>query len=203
MIPLYLASKSPRRKELLEKAGIPFSVFSIEVSEIPDKNITPEEQILDIATRKGLAAAEALRTKVQGPALILSSDTEVVFEARLLGKPESDEEAFQTLSALSGQSHEVITAVVLLDLGSGKQESHIEKSIVTFRQLKDQEIHDYLKTGEHKDKAGSYGIQGFGRGLVESFTGDIENIIGLPTKKVQVLLQKMMARDYTDNHGSS
>lgn len=191
MTPLYLASKSPRRKELLEKAGIPFSVFSVEVSEIPDKNITPEQQILDIATRKGRAALDALKTKVQGDALILASDTEVVFESRLLGKPENDEAAFQALTSLSGRSHEVITALVIMQLSTGRMVSHIEKSVVTFKHLKSEEILDYLKTGEHKDKAGSYGIQGFGRALVESFTGDIENIIGLPTEKVRVLLHRI------------
>lgn len=196
MKPLYLASQSPRRKELLQKAGIPFSVFSIEVSEIPDKNITPEQQILDIAARKGRAALSELKTKVQGDALILSADTEVVFETRLLGKPQSNEDAFKTLQALSGKSHEVITALFLIRISDGLAVSHIEKSIVTFKALKDAEIQSYIQTGEHRDKAGSYAIQGRGRDFVESFTGDIENIIGLPTEKVRDLLQMIEASDY-------
>lgn len=191
MLPLFLASQSPRRRELLKKAGITFSVASVEVSEIPDKNINANEQILDIARRKAEASLLDLSQREKGPFLVLSADTEVVLDNELLGKPKSPEHAAETLKRLSGQKHEVITAVVLKHSPSGIELNHIETTIIVFKNLSDQDIASYVSTGEPMDKAGSYGIQGLGGQFVEKINGDFENVVGLPTSVVHSLLSKI------------
>lgn len=182
---LILASESPRRKDLLHKAGIRFQVFPVKVSEIPDKTLNAGEQILDIAGRKARAAFEELSKRGNdSPFVVLAADTEVIFEGVPLGKPSSPEDAIRTLLRLSGRVHEVITAVRMIDSSSGKAHSHIETTRVRFRNLPEKEIRDYVETGEPMDKAGSYGIQGLGGKLVEKIEGDFDNVVGLPVKAV-------------------
>ncbi|HRO67741.1 MAG TPA: Maf family protein [Pseudobdellovibrionaceae bacterium] len=182
---LILASESPRRKDLLHKAGIRFQVFPVKVSEIPDKTLNAGEQILDIAGRKARAAFEELSKRGNNsPFVVLAADTEVIFEGVPLGKPSSPEDAIRTLLRLSGRVHEVITAVRMIDSSSGKAHSHIETTRVRFRSLPEKEIRDYVETGEPMDKAGSYGIQGLGGKLVEKIEGDFDNVVGLPIKAV-------------------
>lgn len=188
---LFLASKSPRRHELLQKAGIPFTVVSVEVSEIPDKNINAKEQILDIARRKARAAFASLHTKVEGAFLVLASDTEVVLDGELQGKPLDLNHAAATLRRLSGRPHEVMTAVVFIHSPSGTEYSQIETTHIQFRTLSEQEVQDYVASGEPMDRAGSYAIQGLGGKLVQTIQGDFENVVGLPMNVVLSLLKKI------------
>lgn len=185
---IFLASKSPRRQELLKKLGVPFTVVSLEVSEIPDKNINVQEQILDIARRKAEAAIELLKNREQGPFLVISADTEVIHANQLMGKPEDEQKAIETLVQLSGQWHHVTTALVIITYPDNILLTHIETTKIKFKDLSLNTIKTYIATGEPMDKAGSYGIQGLGRNLVEVIQGDFENVVGLPVNALAQLL---------------
>ena len=183
---LFLGSESPRRRELLQQAGIPFLVFPVKVSEIPDKNLNVDQRILAIARQKATAAYPLLEKSQTSPFVLLTADTEVVLDDELLGKPTSTAHAFAILRNLSGRAHHVKTGICLIEGKTRREVSQVETSEVHFRVLSDQEISDYVKTGEPMDKAGAYGIQGLGRGLIASFQGDFNNIVGLP---ITALLQ--------------
>lgn len=193
---LFLGSESPRRRELLQQAGIPFLVFPVKVSEIPDKNLNVDQRILAIARQKATAAYALLEKSQTSPFVLLTADTEVVLDDELLGKPTSTAHAFEILRNLSGRAHYVKTGICLIEGKTRREVSHVETSEVRFRILSDKEISEYVKTGEPMDKAGAYGIQGFGRGLIDSFQGDFNNIVGLP---ITVLLQtfKNQGWDFT------
>ncbi|AGH94749.1 Maf family protein [Pseudobdellovibrio exovorus] len=190
---LILASQSPRRSEILKKAGYQFVPFPVYVSEIPDKNLSLNEQILDIARRK----AEAVRTRLHDEGLsyphhvVLTADTLVCLDNQTLGKPETEQMAFDFLKALSGRSHEVKTGIVLLDLDSNLNSdevvSHIETTVVHFRSLTDSEILDYIASKEPLDKAGAYAIQGEGGKFVTHYDGDFNNVVGLPLQALEKL----------------
>lgn len=190
MYQLVLASESPRRRQLLEKAGFIFDVVSVKVSEIPDKNLNVNEQILDIAGRKAQAAFSLLKSSRKQPFVVLSADTEVIYGGGPLGKPADEKDAFRLLRLLSGQTHEVKTAMCLIESENSRLVSQIETTEVVFRDLSDREILDYIATGEPLDKAGAYGIQGLGREFVEKFVGSFDNVVGLPVKVVQQLLSR-------------
>lgn len=186
---LILASESPRRKEILQNAGFRFQVAPVNVSELPDKTLNVREQILQIAGRKARAAVDLLKQQRLSPFVVLAADTEVIWENATLGKPSSPEHAAETLRRLSGSVHDVITAVWMIDNPEGKALSHIETTKVHFRKLTDQEILDYVATGDPMGKAGSYGIQSGGGKLIERIEGDFQNVVGLPLEAVK----KMMA----------
>jgi septum formation protein len=187
---LVLASESPRRKQLLESAGFAFDVVPVKVSEIPDKNLNMDEQILDIAGRKAKASLDLCKTKMDKPFILVAADTMVVYHTQALGKPRNVEEAYEFLRLLSGKTHEVKTGLILVESLGGRQVSHLETSQVTFRNLGDQEIWSYIQTGEPMDKAGAYAIQGLGGKFVAHFDGDYDNVVGLPVKTFTELLKK-------------
>lgn len=192
MTPLILASASPRRRELLQKAGYNFDVVPAKVSEIPDKNLNANDQILDIARRKARATLAQVKLHKPEPFVILAADTEVILDKDPLGKPESPEDAHRMLRLLSGQAHRVITGVCVIDSRTGQEISQSETTLVFFRHLTDQEIWNYIGTGEPMDKAGAYGIQGQGGRLVERYEGSFDNIVGLPMNLVKTLLQPFL-----------
>ena len=189
MTPLVFASESPRRRQLLTDAGFSFDVVSVKVSEIPNKNLNVNDQILDIARRKAEGALPLLRSSRKGPFVVISADTEVIFGGGPLGKPSDREDAFRMLKLLSGNVHEVKTAVCMIDSTSSKVLSQIETTKVFFKTLSEDEIWTYIQTGEPMDKAGSYGIQGLGGRFVDKFEGPFDNVVGLPVKMVQEMLQ--------------
>ncbi|MEF2560432.1 MAG: Maf family protein [Eggerthellaceae bacterium] len=193
-----LASKSPRRKQLLEEAGVSFTVFtgSSEVDESlePDLRAQPAEAVKKLAERKaGAVVQDILAQNPVGLGIIIGADTTVVLDGEMLGKPYSADHAREMLGRLSGRTHEVITGVsvwmVLLNEteekgGDGKVSlafrSFSESSFVTFKELSTEDINAYVATGETIDKAGAYGIQGKGGKLVERLEGDFNNVVGLP-----------------------
>ena len=192
-----LASKSPRRKQLLEEAGVKFTVFtgSSEVDESlePDLRAQPAEAVKKLAERKaGAVVQEILAQNPVGLGIIIGADTTVVLDGEMYGKPYSADHAREMLARLSGRTHEVITGVsvwmILLNEteegGDGKVSlafrSFTESSYVTFKELSKEDINAYVATGETIDKAGAYGIQGKGGALVEKYEGDYNNIVGLP-----------------------
>lgn len=185
---LILASQSPRRSEILKKAGYQFVSLPVHVSEIPNKNLNLNEQIIDIAGRKAKACYELPQAQSLD-AIIVSADTLVCLENDTLGKPENEQMAFEYLRRLSGRAHEVKTALFLLETRNQKQVFHIETTLIYFKSLSDQEIWDYIATKEPMDKAGAYGIQGLGGKFVEKYEGDFYNVVGLPLQALENLFK--------------
>ncbi len=177
---LILASASPRRRELLRQIGAEFEVEVSNAPEIIDKSLKPEDMVQQLALQKASAVAQ---NHTEG--LVLGSDTIVVNQGILLGKPDSYEAAASMLKSLSGRWHQVMTAVALVD-ASGEKEPWVSVEItnVKFRDLSEADIIAYLATGESMDKAGAYGIQGFGALLVEKIEGCYFNVVGLPLQRV-------------------
>lgn len=173
---LILASSSPRRKELLEELQIPFVISSSNVDESFDPSLSPNEIVIELARRK----VEAIYADEQYP-YILGADTIVYLNGAILGKPASHGEAFRMLRELSGKTHSVYTGVAIM--ANGICSTFYEKTDVLFWELTDEEIHDYLDTGEPFDKAGAYGIQGVGRTLVKEIKGDYFTVVGLPISR--------------------
>jgi septum formation protein len=171
---LILASASPRRREILGALGIPFDVLVPDVEEVTEGD--PETVVVENARRKARAVADA----AGGDATILGVDTEVVLDGRTLGKGETEEAARERLRALSGRTHVVLSGVVVLEGGTGRERSGVARSEVTFRALDAETIELYLGSGEWRDRAGAYAIQGLGSILVERVTGDFSNVVGLP-----------------------
>ena len=170
-----LASQSPRRKELLEKAGISFDVFVPNVDETILEETPPEKAVIEISLRK----AKAVREKIQDmDSVIISADTVVAIDGKILGKPNAPEDAERMLSLLSGSVHQVYTGVTIAK--GNEFSSFYSVSSVEFYPLSKEEIKEYVATGEPMDKAGAYGIQGRGCVLVKRIEGDYYNIMGLP-----------------------
>jgi septum formation protein len=181
-IPVILASSSPRRRELLTLIGLRHEVRPADV----DETLLPGEIPWVYAER--LARAKAQASAVQG-SVSIGSDTIVVVDDDVLGKPANEVEAARMLRRLSGRSHTVMTAVAIAY--DGKVTSEVVKVGVTFRTLRDDEIADYIRTGEPMDKAGAYGIQGFGASIVDGVDGDYFAVMGLPVNRMVRLLESV------------
>ena len=183
-----LASASPRRQELLRAAGISFEVQPANLPEIPQPDESPRSFAERMAQEKALAIA-SLRTND----FILGADTIVIVDRQILGKPHDLSDAARMLRLLSGRSHEVITAVCLLD-PKHKTESHTdvrsESTLVTMDDLSEPEILSYAATGEPMDKAGAYAIQGRASRWIPRIEGDYANVVGLPVSLVFKMLKE-------------
>lgn len=180
---IILASKSPRRRELLSLLQIDFRLMSKEVEEYIDESEDLEEEIKALALKK----AEAVATDNHG-SLVIGADTIVVLGQKVFGKPKNEEEAFSMLKALSGKSHQVFTAVAIIF--DGKTETFCSKTEVTFQELSFEEIEEYIKTKEPMDKAGAYGIQGYGAKFISNINGDYYSVMGLPISLVYQRIKK-------------
>ncbi|MBA55829.1 MAG: septum formation protein Maf [Pseudomonadales bacterium] len=189
---IYLASASPRRRELLQQIGVRFTVMSAAV----DETVLPDERPLDYVCRLAQAKAEAVlsRVEIEGQLLrpVLGADTTVVLGNRILGKPENEADAVAMLLSLSGQIHKVITAVALANDNSKTPETQLSYSVteVKFRTIDEAEALRYWRTGEPADKAGGYGIQGLGAVFVESLSGSYSGVVGLPLYETANLLKQ-------------
>lgn len=171
---LYLASQSPRRKELLTLAGLAFKVLVSGCDENVPEGLSAEQTVQLLAEQK----ADAVAPLCKEEDVILAADTVVVADGKILGKPVDAEDACKMLRMLSGQPHTVMTGVCIT--GNGKRKSFVSQTDVTFYPLTDSEIESYVATGDPMDKAGSYGIQSKGVVLVEKICGDYSNVVGLP-----------------------
>lgn len=189
---LVLASESPRRKDLLQKAGFSFHVFSVKVSESLEKNLTVDEQIMKIAERKAIASLQAYKPLKNERFLILAADTMVILDGVALGKPADTQQANDYLRLLSGRAHQVKTAVVLVEgsMDRPRMRQAVETTEVIFRPLSDKEILEYVASGEPMDKAGAYGIQGAAGNFVEKIKGPFDNVVGLPIDLVNRLIKE-------------
>lgn len=175
---LVLASASPRRKQLLEMLRLPILVSPADVQEIP----LPREKPLDYSRRLARDKARA----VPG-SLVLGADTIVVLDDWILEKPQDDADALRMLLELQGRTHTVVTSICLL--ANGTQYEAADQTTVTFRPADADYLRRYVATGEPHDKAGSYGIQGWGAALVERIDGDFFSVMGLPVRLVLQLLE--------------
>ena len=182
---MILASNSKRRQEILKDAGFSFKIITSDIEEISDKKIITEK-ILDIAEKKLESIA-----KNNVNEFILAADTVVELDGKIFGKPKNREEAFRVLKALSGKIHKVITAYVFKNISKNILIKEIVVSEVKFFDLDDETINWYLDTGEPFDKAGAYGIQGYGRVLVEKIDGDYYSIMGFPISNFLKNLRKI------------
>ncbi|NSL51612.1 Maf family protein [Calidifontibacillus erzurumensis] len=182
---LVLASSSPRRKELLAYAKIPFTIMVSEVDEDFDPNKDPKEIAQDLALQKAKAVFNSADLD---DAVVIGADTIVTVDNQILGKPKDAEEAKNMLKMLSGREHVVITGVAIVS--SANSTIFYEETKVQFWDLTDEEIEDYIKSGEPFDKAGSYGIQNLGSILVKKIDGDYFNVVGLPIARTYRELKK-------------
>ena len=182
---LYLASASPRRREILQMAGERFEVVPSHGDESRPPELSPGELVQELARRKAFAAEV-----FPGPGdIVLGADTLVALDGRLLGKPSTEKEAFSMLSALSGRVHRVYTGCCLRT--AGRSETFVSEAEVEFYPLTEEEIRAYIATGEPMDKAGAYGIQGRGCVLVRGIRGDYYTVMGLPAAEVIRRLRKL------------
>lgn len=184
MSKIILASASPRRKELLAKAGISFTVIPA-AGEEKRTSEDPGEAVQQLARDKAEWVAQSL-AECEERTLVIGSDTIVVFENRILGKPKDRRDAAETLEKLQGNTHQVYTGVTVLERKAGKWVEHtfFESTDVTFYPVSREEIQDYIATGEPMDKAGSYGIQGLFGIYVKGICGDYNNVVGLPVARL-------------------
>lgn len=176
---IVLASGSPRRVELLRQIKLP---FTIQVSNVDENNVEcrePKEWVQQLA----LAKAKDVAHKVEH-GLVIGADTIVVQKNKLLGKPQSVQEAINMLEFLSGTTHQVLTGIALVDVLSGDSITDVEITQVKFRKISRAEIESYVASGEPMDKAGAYGIQGLGALFVEGISGCYFNVVGLPINKL-------------------
>ena len=184
MMPLILASASPRRAELLRNAGIEFTVVPSNIPEEPQPGEDPVTMALRLAREK---AREVFRKNPEK--FVLSADTVVVVDHQMLAKPENSDDAVRMLRLLSGRTHEVVTGVCLV--GPGKNEDvRAEKTRVTFNPVAEDEIRAYVATGDPMDKAGGYGIQGIASRWIPKIAGDYFNVVGLPVALVWKMLRE-------------
>ncbi|MDR9503625.1 Maf family protein [Brevibacillus agri] len=182
---LILASSSPRRRELLQALGIPFTVMTSDVDETTAPGLSPAQVVEELSLRKAREVAARLTEGV-----VLGSDTIVVLDGHILGKPADEADASRMLSMLQGREHTVYSGVALIDAATGRSEVAHSYTDVKIRPLSEAEIKSYIATKEPMDKAGSYAIQGIGATIVEGITGDYFTVVGLPL----CLTSKLLAR---------
>lgn len=187
---LILASASPRRKELLEGLGLAFTVQPSVANEVVEGDVSPEEFVTTLARRKARDVAFSLAESEEEVALVIGSDTVVVLDGEILGKPVDELDAFRILSSLQGKTHIVYTGVCIVEAATGKEKVGYRATRVTMRSLSPDRIRRYIATGEPMDKAGAYGIQGYGATLVENMEGDYFSVVGLPVSLVSDFLEE-------------
>lgn len=197
---IVLASGSPRRRELLARESLTFQVIPAIGEEVYTETL-PEKIVAELAKGKATEVYERLM-KAPGffasdarPLLVIAADTVVSIDDCILGKPKDESDAARMLRALSGRTHKVSTgfALILKVPGHVRRTRYAsETTLVTFKEMTDTDISEYIGTGEPMDKAGSYGIQGIGGKFVSGIQGDYDNVVGLPVKRVISEIEKML-----------
>ena len=186
---LHLASKSPRRRELLAKLGLDFGVLDLDLPETPAPGEPPDDYVRRVAREK--AGAGLLLVVGQPGAVVLGADTEVILDGRVYGKPADAADAAEMLRSLSGRTHRVVSAVSVVD--AGRELQAVSVSEVRFAALSEDDIADYLATGEWAGKAGAYGIQGRAQALIAHLSGSYSGVMGLPLHETAGLLREIGA----------
>jgi septum formation protein len=187
-IPIYLASRSPRRRKLLKQLNISFKSFSVEMDEKVNSKEKPSNAVLRLSKEKLALAKTKIKTGI-----IITADTIVVLDGLILGKPKNKKDALRILKMLSGRTHFVYTGYSIFNSANGNTISEYEKTKVTFRNLNDEEILEYIDGGSPMDKAGAYGIQDdFGAVFIKKINGCYYNVVGLPLAKLYHALLRIM-----------
>ena len=187
-IPIYLASKSPRRRKLLKQLNLNFKSFSIDMDEIIYQSEKPFRAVIRLSKEKLNLAKRKVKDGV-----IITADTIVVLDNKIIGKPINKKDAFRILKLLSGKTHIVYTGYSIYNSISKKSISEFEKTQVTFRELTEKEIVEYINSGSPMDKAGAYGIQDdFGAVFIKKINGCYYNVVGLPLAKFYHALLRIM-----------
>ena len=180
---IILASMSPRRREILTDLSLDFKVMASDIDEIIDLKDKPEVTAMALAFEKARNVSERLDS-----GLVIGADTLVYLDGEYLEKPNSRKDAFEMLRRLSGKSHMVITGLSIIEVGTLNKLIDYSSTIVTMKNFGEDYINRYLDTGEYKDKAGSYGIQGYGGLLVKEISGSYTNVVGLPIELLEDML---------------
>lgn len=180
---IILASASPRRIDILKGYNLDLEIIPASIDEIHRGDEGPEQLAMALAFQKTLWVS-----KIRPDEVVLGADTIVVLQDKILGKPKNEDDAFEILQALSGKDHRVITGISIIK--GNKKIIDYESTSVRFRRLSRQEILKYIETSEPMDKAGAYGIQGYGRTLVEKINGSYLNVVGLPILKTDLLMNR-------------
>lgn len=185
---IILASASPRRRELLEQGGIPFTVIPSQAEE----KITTEQPGQVVEELSYLKCSD-IYEKSLGDVLVIGADTVVASEGKILGKPSSQKDAVKMLQSLQGREHEVYTGVTIMarEGNENRKKTFHEKTKVVFYPMSDEEIRSYVNTGEPMDKAGAYGIQGKSAVFIKKISGDYNNVVGLPLGRLYQELKNM------------
>ena len=182
-----LASGSPRRRELLEKVGLRFTVKPVDIDETVDNQLSLEDAVMELSRRK----AEAARFG-ESEGWIIAADTIIALDGEAVGKPDNREDSAKTLRRLSGRRHQVITGFAIMRIPLNKTVSGCQVTSVKFYPLSDEEIELYIATGETMDKAGAYGAQGCGSLLIERIEGCFFNVVGLPLAELRRIWTKFI-----------
>lgn len=182
---IILASSSPRRKEILEKYKIFPTIISSDIVEKINIGEKPEQIAMSLAFQKAYNISKTYPDKI-----VIGADTIVCYKKQILGKPKDSDDAFRILKLLNGNEHNVITGISIIQYSSNIKIVDYENTIVKFRNLSDDKLKEYIHTNEPMDKAGAYGIQGYGALLVEKINGCYLNVVGLPLVKLDFLLNK-------------
>jgi septum formation protein len=190
---IILASRSPRRREILERLNIPYIIFDIDIDEKINNVRKLRSSVMEVSAKKVGAAAGHFS---QG--LITGVDTVVYFNRMVFGKPENSESAFKYLKMMSGNSHTVISGITIMDSSSQESYSSCSLTEVSFIKMSDSEIKNYLSTDEWKDKAGGYAIQGQAALYIREIRGSFYNVMGLPVEELYRLLKKF---NYFESEG--
>ncbi len=186
---IILASKSPRRKELIQKIGITdFKIVESDAEENAPTDVSPQQAVCSIALQK----ARSVAGKCRNDDIIIAADTMVSIDGSVLGKPVDETEAFSMLNLMSGMWHEVVTGIVVKQ-GAKELVEH-ETTAVKFRELESEEIEAYIATGSPMDKAGAYGVQDIAALFVERIEGDYYNVMGLPLHRLGLMLKEIGVR---------
>jgi septum formation protein len=192
---IYLASNSPRRRELLAQIGVRFRVIALSLDETPVPAEAPDDYVRRVALEKARAGRELVAGRGGSDLPVLAADTAVVLDKRVLGKPRDREDALAMLRLLSGRRHRVLSAVALVDT---EETIALSESEVWFRGISDVEARAYWATGEPADKAGGYAIQGLGALFVEHLCGSYSGVMGLPLFETAALLETAGVRLLAD-----
>lgn len=182
---IILASCSPRRSEILKRFNIEFEIKPSSV----DEDFTEGEDPKDVVEMLALRKCRDVANRSQNGEIVIAADTIVVYSDKILGKPVDKSDARKMIHSLSGKSHQVITGIAIIDLETGIESVDCQVTDVLFRHLTDDKIERYLNTEEYVDKAGAYGIQGYGEVLVKSINGSFSNVVGLPISKLDEMLE--------------
>lgn len=185
---IYLASRSPRRAELLQQIGLNFVVLPSDIDETPLLNELSHDYVVRLAAEKAQACFAQLQIDKATLYPVLAADTTVSVDGRILGKPQDDDDAFQMLSSLSGRWHEVHTGIAVATIDGVR--TAISTTRVEMPKLPDAKIFAYVATGEPRDKAGAYGIQGLASTMIKRIEGSYSGVMGLPIYETTLLLEQ-------------